>query len=146
MGVPVKQVTPTTRRLLQKYRWPGNVRELENILKRAIVLSPGPTLDRDVIAPFLEGSFEGVDVDELSLEDIIRKKLSVFLTQCQDYELEDLYETIISRVERPLLELVLEKTRWNQIRAARALGINRNTLRKKIQDFKITKPIRRLEG
>jgi two-component system, NtrC family, nitrogen regulation response regulator GlnG len=143
MGVPIKKVPPATRRLLQKYKWPGNVRELENILKRAIVLSAGPTIVPETIAPFLEGSFEGIDVSDLSLEDIIRKKLAVFIAQCKDYEMENVYDDVMQRVEKPLIELILDKTRWNQLKAAKVLGINRNTLRKKITDLKISKPKKR---
>ncbi|OGQ28545.1 MAG: two-component system response regulator [Deltaproteobacteria bacterium RIFCSPLOWO2_02_FULL_50_16] len=146
MGVPAKKLPLATRRLLQKYKWPGNVRELENIIKRAIVLSPGPAISPETVNSFLEGSFEGMDVTDLSLEDIIRKKLSVFIAQCKNYDMEDIYDSVIQRVERPLIELILDKTRWNQIQAAKILGINRNTLRKKIAQLKISRHLARGEG
>ena len=87
-----------------------------------------------------------MDVTDLSLEDIIRKKLSVFIAQCKNYDMEDIYDSVIQRVERPLIELILDKTRWNQIQAAKILGINRNTLRKKIAQLKISRHLARGEG
>jgi len=68
-----------------------------------------------------------------SLQKIVSRKLSQFLKQSEDYELHDLYATVITEVEKPLIELVLERSRGNQLEAARILGINRNTLRKKIR-------------
>jgi two-component system nitrogen regulation response regulator GlnG len=77
-----------------------------------------------------------------SLEDIVRQKLSHFLNKAEDCDLEDLYPLILQQVEKPLIELTLERSAGNQLQAARMLGINRNTLRKKIQDLKIDHPSR----
>ena len=78
-----------------------------------------------------------LEVDQLSLEEIIRHKLEDYFRRTGDVDLDNLYSLVIERIERPLIELTLKKTRGNQIRAAQILGINRNTLRKKIVDLRI---------
>jgi two-component system, NtrC family, nitrogen regulation response regulator GlnG len=137
LASPPKQIAPEVAKVLRQYAWPGNVRELENVIKRAIVLSPGPTIGPEVVQPFLGDSLDSVDMDEIALEDIVRKKLASFLSKWDGYEVEDLYDAVMKRVEKPLLELVLDRTRGNQIRAAKMLGINRNTLHKKIKELKV---------
>ena len=74
---------------------------------------------------------------DFPLEDLVHSKLESFIDQIQGYDVNDLYPIILERVERPLIQLVLKKTRGNQVRAAQMLGINRNTLRKKINHLKI---------
>ncbi|MBI4041518.1 MAG: hypothetical protein HY390_06605 [Deltaproteobacteria bacterium] len=74
---------------------------------------------------------------DVSLEELVHTKLESFIDQIQGYDVNDLYPVIIERVERPLIQLVLKKTRGNQVKAASILGINRNTLRKKINHLKI---------
>jgi two-component system nitrogen regulation response regulator GlnG len=122
---------------LEAYSWPGNVRELENAIRRALVLSTGGVLTADDF-DFLT---ESPDAPTLAaaLEDIVSQEAKSLLG---DGDAEELYRSIIDRVERPLLETVLEHTRGNQIRAAALLGINRNTLRKKISDLALDLPSR----
>ncbi|MDX9708630.1 MAG: sigma-54 dependent transcriptional regulator [Trichloromonas sp.] len=115
---------------LQQYPWPGNVRELENAIQRAALLSPNPQLTLDDF-PFL-ATAAGGDQDE-SLEALIARKLNCSLMQMNVQELDNLYEMVLHQMERPLINIILEKTRGNQVKAAEILGINRNTLRKKIQ-------------
>ena len=123
---------------LVEYDWPGNVRELENAIKRALVLSTNDILapeDFDFLTPqaaatTAEASLEGL---------VIREVERLFRSEA---EATDVYERIQQRVERPLLEVVLDRTQGNQIRAAAMLGINRNTLRKKITELGIELPNR----
>lgn len=77
-----------------------------------------------------------------SLEEIVRVKLSNFLEKAEDCDIEDLYPVVLAQVEKPLIELMLKRSSGNQLQAARMLGINRNTLRKKIQELKIDHPSR----
>ncbi len=137
LASPEKKIAESVMKVLRAYVWPGNVRELENVVKRAIVLSPGMTILPEVVLPFLQDELSAIPPDEIALEEIIRKKLASFLSKWDGYEVKDLYEAIIQRVEKPLIELILEKARGNQIRASKMLGINRNTLRKKIKELKI---------
>lgn len=79
-------------------------------------------------SPFLEAG---------SLTEVVQKKLSHFFKKAEGCELTGLYEIVIREVEKPLLTLVLERCRGNQLKAARMLGINRNTLRKKLRSLGI---------
>ena len=115
------------------HAWPGNVRELENAVKRALVLSSSEPLGGDDFA-FLEAK-AGAKAEQ-SLEDLVRGEVSRGL----DAAGGEVYRRIIERVERPLIEAVLARTNGNQIRAAALLGINRNTLRKKIAQLGIQLP------
>jgi two-component system nitrogen regulation response regulator GlnG len=144
MGTHITGVSAEAQEMLSAHSWPGNVRELENTLVRAAVLAPGPTLmPRDLA---LAASAEaGTPYDELSLEDVVRLKLKEYFRQIGEVDPTDLYALIVERVERPLIELTLERTSGNQLKAAAILGINRNTLHKKITELKIT-PKRRSEA
>ena len=77
---------------------------------------------------------ERVPLEQLSFEEMVRAKIRALLQRMEGYPIDDLYDKVISRVERPLIELVLEHTGDNQLKAAEILGLNRNTLRKKIAD------------
>ena len=102
---------------------------------RAAVLAPAGTLMPE---DFPLGRADAPDkYDELSIEQLIRLKLQEFLRQGGNSEPHDLYDQIIQRVERPLLELVIERANGNQLKAASMLGINRNTLRTRIRDLGI---------
>jgi len=128
-------VTPEGMALLQGHPWPGNVRELEHALQRAALLSPdallGPADFPDLLS---EQAAEG---NSASLEGLIAAKLQSSLMQIDLQEMNSLYDMVLHQMERPLINIVLDKTRGNQVRAAEVLGINRNTLRKKIQTLGI---------
>ncbi|MBY0401078.1 sigma-54 dependent transcriptional regulator [Myxococcota bacterium] len=134
---PVSLPDATIARL-ERHNWPGNVRELENAIKRALVLLSG-----DVLGPaafdFLTRSAEPGG-RETTLEELVVKEVERLFDQ--GGALSDVYHRIQQRVERPLLEVVLDRTQGNQIRAAAVLGINRNTLRKKITDLELELPNR----
>lgn len=122
---------------LQIYPWPGNVGELKETMRRLMLrLKRGPVeaSDVDEVLPTVP---ERVPIEDLSLEELIRCKLKGFLKRVDGYEMKNLYEDVITRVERPLIALVLEQTGGNQLRAAEVLGMNRNTLRKKLQQHGI---------
>jgi two-component system nitrogen regulation response regulator GlnG len=132
----VSGVSPDALSVLASHDWPGNVRELENVLIRAAALGPNriltaadiPLQDQDGRATFDTTS---------SLEKIISVKVREHLAGFGDANPRDLHATVVEMVERPLIEAVLERTAGNQLRAAEILGINRNTLRKKITDLDI---------
>ncbi len=121
--------------VLAEHEWPGNVRELENAIKRAIVLGSSELLTPADFA-FLDDNKiregEAVSFDEFLLREISNA--------VENPDASDLYRGLLERVERPLLEIVLARTEGNQIRASAILGINRNTLRKKINDLEIRVP------
>ncbi len=134
--VPAKGCSEEALALLKNFAWPGNVRELENTLQRAALLSPDQLLT-PADFPFLNHEGIGDESDGSSLEALIANKLRSSLAQMDLRELDNLYEMVLHQMERPLINIVLEKTRGNQVRAAEVLGINRNTLRKKIQTLAI---------
>jgi two-component system nitrogen regulation response regulator GlnG len=141
MGTSITGITPEAREMLMRHHWPGNVRELENTLVRAAVLAAGPALMPRDLALATQDAQPAVAYDDLSLEEVVRVKLADYFRKAGDVDPIDLYNLIIERVERPLIELTLERTKGNQLHAAAILGINRNTLRKKITTLKI--PVRR---
>ena len=124
-----------TMELLRSYHWPGNVREMENTIYRATLLAADQVLAPGDF-PDLLASPETREVSA-SLEDLIAGKLSASLMPMEVNELNDLYDMVLHQMERPLIRIILEKTRGNQVRAAEILGLNRNTLRKKIQTLNI---------
>ena len=124
-------VTPEAMALLQNHAWPGNVRELEHALQRAALLSPDALLGPADFPDLL--SEQQLDRNGASLEGLIAAKLQSSLAQLDIQEMDNLYDMVLHQMERPLINIVLDKTRGNQVKAADVLGINRNTLRKKIQ-------------
>lgn len=132
----VKGVSPEAMALLVEQHWKGNVRELENVLLRAAALAPdrvlGPAdlpLKQHTTAPLMDLT--------MPLTDILGEKIREMLASFGSAEPRDLHERVLAMVEKPLFEAVLESTGGNQLKAAEILGINRNTLRKKITDYEI---------
>jgi two-component system nitrogen regulation response regulator GlnG len=121
---------------LAGHDWPGNVRELENAIKRALVLA-----SHEVLSPEDFAVLPGAPAPAAaggSLEERILEETQRLLDAAEG----DLHRKLLERLERPLLEAVLRHTGGNQLRAAAVLGINRNTLRKKISELGITMPHR----
>ncbi|HTM07942.1 MAG TPA: sigma-54 dependent transcriptional regulator [Verrucomicrobiae bacterium] len=138
MGTRISGVSAEGLKVLEEHGWPGNVRELENALIRAAVLSPGAVLfPKDFTFHNARPGEPPAAVDHLSLEEIIHHKLEDYFARTRGVDVDNLYSLVIERVERPLIELTLRKTGGNQIRASEILGINRNTLRKKISELHI---------
>ncbi len=139
-GTGARTISPAAMEALKRYRWPGNVRELENVIRRAVLLSSTmEILPCDLnITP---GEHRGD-----SLENVIAARLKPFVERMEMRGRQDIYALIMPFMERPLLRLVLERTGGNQLRAAEVLGINRNTLRKKIKLLGIEKKAGRSPG
>ncbi len=138
LDLPLRRCSPEALRLLSKHGWPGNIRELENTIKRAVILCPDPLLTEadfpTLTTPRIGSSCA---VEERSLEALVDMKLRECFANMDRMETGDIYSVVLQQVERPLICFVLEKTRSNQVKAADILGINRNTLRKKIQELGI---------
>ena len=119
---------------LKKYHWPGNVRELENLIKRLIILVPQNIIDMETIIPLLS-KFNNENNKYLnnSLGASVEKHLKQYFdSHKNELPANGLYDRIIHEVERPLIIKTLDLVKGNQLKAAELLGINRNTLRKKI--------------
>jgi two-component system nitrogen regulation response regulator GlnG len=138
LGTAIVGVSPDVREDLVRREWPGNVRELANAVLRAAVMARGRTLVAEDFALSEDGAL--ADAQPAGpLEDAVRRRLAELLERHPDTR--DLHEDVIRAVERPLIAEVLDRTGGNQVRAAEILGINRNTLRKKISELGI--PVRR---
>jgi two-component system nitrogen regulation response regulator GlnG len=135
-GTLASGITKEAMTLLCNYDWPGNVRELGNIIQRAALLSPDALLNASDFPSLVTG--QSNSGNSASLEGIINQKLQSSLAQIDLQDMNNLYEMVLHQMERPLINIVLEKTRGNQVKAAEVLGINRNTLRKKIQILNIS--------
>jgi len=139
-GLAEKRIDAEALDILKHYRWPGNVRELENVIRRLAVLHSGDVISAATVAaelsepPKMLAAADGEEPDSLSA--IVEQHLNRYFAE-QNGRLPPpgLYDRILQEVERPLLSICLGATRGNQIRAAHLLGLNRNTLRKKIRDL-----------
>ncbi len=139
-GLPAKHLEPEALEILRHHRWPGNVRELENLIRRLAVLHSGDAIPGSAIASELKEpvrSSSSEDGDEpVSLSAAVERHLTKYFSSHGDrLPPPGLYDRVLQEIERPLLSICLAATRGNQIRAAHLLGLNRNTLRKKIRDL-----------
>ena len=140
-GLSPKALDGEAMEALKAYPWPGNVRELENLVRRLAVLYSQETIDRGVIESELsegKAAERAVAAPAESLSGAVEHHLRSYFAAHEDgLPASGLYDRILREIERPLIELSLSATRGNQIRAAKLLGLNRNTLRKKIRDLDI---------
>lgn len=131
---------------LVRYPWPGNVGELKTIARRVVIRARRSRIEAADIDAVLPAIAERAPLEELSLEDMVRHKLVEFLKRTEGYPVDGLYDAVIGRVERPLLALVMEHTGHNQLKAAEILGLNRNTLRRKLGEHGIHARTKRAGG
>ena len=126
----IEGMLPEASRLLLNYSWPGNVRELENVIERAVVLSRGGVIESSNLPNYL------MEKDDSQLVDItIDKWLDSFIRN--DNNFGNVYPKVIEYVEKELITRSLIFNDRNKVKTSDFLGINRNTLRFKINDYKI---------
>lgn len=139
-GLPAKQLSADAIAELEAHDWPGNVRELENIMRRMAVLARDQIIDVDDVKAMLDtaGAAPGGAMADPGIAAAVRARLEDIRRERPE-SLDDgtLYDRIIGEVERPLIEAILARHGHNQLRTARALGINRNTLRKRLDTLGI---------
>ena len=141
-GLPAKQLDQAAIERLKRHRWPGNVRELENLARRLAALYPQETIaasiiDAELSQPGMTDANDDAKSDDGLSAAIERHLASYFASFGADLPPPGLYHRVLREIEHPLLSVTLAATRGNQIRAADLLGVNRNTLRKKIRDLDI---------
>ncbi|MGM0560638.1 MAG: nitrogen regulation protein NR(I) [Pseudomonadota bacterium] len=140
-GLAAKAIEAEGMELLKSHKWPGNVRELENLVSRLMALYSQDVITAEIVRselselvvtestqPATSRSLGGV------VEQVLRE---YFDAHAEELPASGLYDRVLREIERPLIELTLDATHGNQIKAAKVLGLNRNTLRKKINDLGI---------
>jgi len=147
-GLSRKQVDVEAMDRLKRYRWPGNVRELENLVRRLAALYPQDTITGAIIdaeldaqpMPILQPAVRGEKAQESEgLSEAVERHLAEYFSGFRDtLPPPGLYHRILREIEGPLIGAALAATRGNQIRAAELLGVNRNTLRKKVRDLELS--------
>lgn len=139
-GMPVKKLADDALDLLVARNWPGNIRELENLIWRLVVLVDDTVITAGDILPILEGEKQQsspVSHGSSLYADARHHIERYFSAHDGDLPPSGVYARIMTEVEKPLLEETLKATGGNQLRAAELLGLNRNTIRKKIRDLNI---------
>ena len=129
-----RAIAPEAMDRLRGYDWPGNVRELENVIQRAMVMATGGVILSEHLPISPVGAAASVTA---TLEDVIEAKLAECVRGLRGRPKANLHSLIVTLVEKPLLKAVLREARGNQVKAAALLGINRNTLRKKLKEHGI---------
>ena len=139
-GLPAKTIDQGAIDRLKSHAWPGNVRELENLIRRMCALYAEDVISARIVERELREETSRTTPGEgpISLSTLIERHLAAdFASQPDGLPPRGLYDRVLQEVESPLIRLTLAATRGNQIRAAEILGLNRNTLRKKIHDLGI---------
>jgi two-component system nitrogen regulation response regulator GlnG len=142
-GLPAKTIDAQAMDRLKRHRWPGNVRELENLVRRLAALYSQEVIGIEVVETELAGGAPPADmgavVEGEGLSVTVERHLREYFSNHADsLPPPGVYDRVLREVEKPLISLALEVTRGNQIKAAQVLGLNRNTLRKKIKDLDIS--------
>ena len=146
LNIPEKRLSGDALSFLQSYNFPGNIRELENAIRRCMIMSPSSILNSEDFIEILSNDENNLSIDrslkdkktEINpFEDIIRHKIKNYAEKVKDTEINDVYKSIMGLTEKIIIEEILNLYNFNQLKVSKLLGINRNTLRKKINEYKI---------
>ncbi|MFT5629604.1 MAG: two-component system nitrogen regulation response regulator GlnG [Gammaproteobacteria bacterium] len=141
-GAPLRRMSEAALEMVRVYSWPGNVRQLENAVRRLVFTAAEEEISRAEVEmvlgnqPAMEPLNNATETDKLS-ESVGRHLRRYFDLHGGDLPAPGLYNRILREIEGPLLEIALDATGGNQAKCADLLGINRNTLRKKITELDI---------
>jgi len=126
----VKGIDRDAENIFMNYQWPGNIRELENIIEKSVILSRNDIIDKSAIPDTVINFAKNAADDRFNLKNWLTEEVKM----AGD---ENLYANIIGKLEKLLVEETLIKTNYNKSKTASILGINRNTLKAKIKEYKI---------
>ena len=150
-----KSLDESALAFLKTYSWPGNIRELENVFKRVCALRTEKVITEGIISEFIDRDEVNISEQNLNINNshvTSYRSLNVFLKEFLDKFFEtidnetdiELFEKFISHIEKQLISKTLKYYSGNQIKSSKLLGINRNTLRSKIQKYKISNKFNKL--
>jgi len=132
----VSYIDPLVFEKLRSHPWPGNVRELANTIKRGLVLCKGEVMTEKEI--FFDTEEESLNIgDEQELETLLAKKLDPLFSEILRLWGTSLHDNLLEKVEKFLIRKALAETQGNQVQAAKLLGISRNTLRNRIEKYRL---------
>ena len=137
-GLPRRRLSGDAEARLRAHYWPGNVRELDNLMRRLAAISRDPLIPAKLVDAQLGAQVQSGATEATTLSEAVAAHLARYFTAFGgDLPPPGLYDRILADVERPLLTATLAAVRGNQLRAADLLGINRNTLRKRLTELGI---------
>jgi two-component system nitrogen regulation response regulator GlnG len=146
-GLPRKLLEPAAVARLEQHGWPGNIRELENLMRRLAALTRDTIITPALIELQLSGGGQAATAplpEAAGLAEAVEQHLARhFASFGHALPPDGLYDRVLAELERPLLQLTLAAVRGNQLKAAKLLGINRNTLRKKLTDLGVGPAVRK---
>jgi two-component system nitrogen regulation response regulator GlnG len=138
-SLPQKSINNEAMERLKTYHWPGNVREIKNLMQLLSVLCAEERITLEAMeAVITEASPALAESGESGLSHLVKRHLKTYFSaHGETLPSSGLYGRVLREIERPLIDLTLSATQGNQIKAAQVLGLNRNTLRKKIRELNI---------
>ena len=137
-NLPIKSMHNYAYKELENYSWPGNIKELETFINRLVILSPGKLINEKFVKSELDKVKEQLNNDFSNFSEIFDLELENFFKNADISRYSDcLYNFLLRKLEHSLIRKTLSVVNGNQIKASRLLGLNRNTLRKKINELDI---------
>ncbi len=136
LNVKVSHMDPALFEKLASFHWPGNVRELANTVKRSLILCKGNILTEEDIAFDVEGELPPF-VNEVEMEKVLGKMLDPLFSDIGRLWAKGLHPNLLEKVEKLLIQKALREVKGNQVQAAKLLGISRNTLRNRIEKYRL---------